>query len=316
MANRYERSKKRSFFKTFFPVFILLLIVSTIGVFAIDKFGFFGLFGGDIMKDVTPIAGGDSEFAQRYADSKRINVLVLGHNNGLTDTIMMCSFDTENKRVDIVSVPRDTYYERPEYDDPAFHKINSVYETEGEIGAATAVSNVLGGVPIHYYEILEDKDVAAIVDSMGGVEFDVPMDMKYTDKKQDLYIDLKQGVQVLDGDHAVQYLRYRKGYATGDIGRVEAQQGFMKEAFKQSIGIGFPKVAKTVFEEVESNLNAKMAVRIGSEAIGMEASDIETYTAPGESGMENGASYFFVNRAETDELMNVIYSYVRPEETK
>lgn len=313
MARR-QRSRKKSFAKTFFPVFFLILIVTTIGIFAVDKFGLFGLVGGDIMKNVTPIAGGDSEFAQRYPDSKRINVLVLGQNDSLTDTIMMCSFDTENKRVDIVSVPRDTYYERSGYEDPAYQKINSVYGTEDEIGIATAVSNVLGGVPIHFYEILEDQDVAAIVESMGGVEFDVPIDMKYTDKKQGLYIDIKAGVQVLDGDHAVQYLRYRKGYATGDIGRVEAQQAFMKEAFKQSIGIGFPKVAKTVFEEVDSNLSAKMAVRIGTEAIGMTASDIETYTTPGEAGMENGASYFFVDQAETATLMDTIYSYVRPEE--
>ena len=311
---RQERSRGKSFARAFFPVFFLILIVSTIGVFAVDKFGLFGLFGGDIMKDVTPIAGGDSEFSQRYAESKRINVLLLGQNDSLTDTIMMCSFDTENKRVDIVSVPRDTYYERSGYEDPAYQKINSIYGTEDVFGIATAVSNVLGGVPIHYYEILEDQDVAAIVDSMGGVEFDVPIDMKYTDKKQGLYIDIKAGMQVLDGDHAVQYLRYRKGYATGDIGRVEAQQAFMKEAFKQSIGLGFPKVAKTVFDEVESNLNAKMAVRIGTEAVGMTTSDIETYTAPGKSGMENGASYFFIDGSKTAELMDTIYSYVRPEE--
>jgi len=230
---------------------------------------------------------------------------------------MLCSFDTELKRVDVISVPRDTYYERPEYSGAAFQKINSVYETGGDtdkekgVAAAKAVSDVLCGVPIHFYSVLNDDAVAKIVDSMGGIEIDVPMDMKYTDKKQGLYIDLKKGKQVLNGDQAVQYLRFRKGYATGDLGRVDAQQVFMKEAFKQSIGIGLPKVAKTVSKEVDSNLTTKLAVRIASEAIGMSTKDSTTWTTPGEAKTMNGASYYIVDETATEKMMNEIYSMTK-----
>lgn len=312
--------KKSSFKKIFLPLFLILLVLFTAGVFAVEKYGFFGLFGGDIMKDLTPIAGGDSDFAKKYKDARRVNVLVLGQNQGLTDTIMLASFDTEVKRVDIISVPRDTYYPRPEYKGAAYQKINSVYETGGEtseakgVAAAKAVSEVLAGVPIHFYAVLDDNAVAKIVDAMGGIEIDVPMDMKYTDKKQDLYIDLKKGRQVLDGDKAVQYLRYRKGYATGDLGRVEAQQEFMKEAFKQSIGFGLPKVARTVSKEVDSNLETKMAVRIASEAVGMSASDSKTWTTPGKPQTKNGASYYMVDKEKTVEMMNEIYSIKKEKE--
>jgi LCP family protein required for cell wall assembly len=293
-------------------------------LFFIDKYGFFGLAGGDIMDGLVPIAGGESDFAKEYPDSKRINVLVLGQNQGLTDTIMLASFDTELKRVDLISVPRDTYYERPDYPGAALQKINSVYKSEGssddpEQGAvvmAGAVSDVLGGVPIHFYEIYDDDDIKKIVDAMGGIEIDVPMNMKYTDKKQKLYIDLKKGKQTLTGDQAVQFLRFRKGYKTGDIGRVKAQQNFMKEAFKQSIGLGFPKVAKTVMDNVESNMANKMAVRIGSEAVGMSTKDMKTWMTPGTAKTMNRASYYIVNEAKTLTMMDKIYSMKLPEDKK
>jgi LCP family protein required for cell wall assembly len=294
------------------------------GLFLIDRYGFFGLVGGDIMDGLEPIAGGDSDFAKKYPDSKRINVLILGENQGLTDTIMLASFDTEIKRVDLISVPRDTYYERPDYPGAALQKINSVYKSEGSeddpekgaVAMAKAVSDVLSGVPIHFYEIYDDDDIRKIVDAMGGIEIDVPMNMKYTDKKQKLYIDLKKGKQTLTGDQAVQFLRFRKGYKTGDIGRVEAQQNFMKEAFKQSIGLGFPKVAKTVMDNVESNMANKMAVHIGSEAVGMSTKDMKTWMTPGEAQYRNKSSYYIVDEAKTLKMMDKIYSMKPPEEEK
>jgi LCP family protein required for cell wall assembly len=297
-------------------------VVFTGGMFLVDKYGFFGLFGGDIMDGLEPIAGGDSDFAKKYKDSRRINVLVLGENQGLTDTIMLASFDTEIKRVDLISVPRDTYYERPDYPGAALQKINSVYKSEGSkddpekgaVAMAKAVSDVLCGVPIHFYEVYSDDDIKEIVNAMDGVVIDVPMNMKYTDKKQNLYINLKKGKQRLNGDQAVQFLRYRKGYKTGDIGRMEAQQNFMKEAFKQSIGIGFPKVAKTVMDNVDSNMAGKMAVRIGTEAVGMKAKDMKTWMTPGSPKTMNKASYYIVDEAKTEAMMDEIFSMKPPED--
>jgi LCP family protein required for cell wall assembly len=317
-----NKRKKRPFIRIFLPVFLILIVVFAGGMFLIDKYGFLGLFGGDIMDGLVPIAGEDSDFARKYEDSKRINILVLGENQGLTDTIMLASFDTEIKRVDLISVPRDTYYERPDYPGAALQKINSVFKSEGSaddpeqgaVAMARAVSDVLCGVPIHFYDIYSDDDIKKIVDAMGGIEIDVPMNMKYTDKKQNLYIDLKKGKQTLNGDQAVQFLRYRKGYKMGDLGRVEAQQSFMKEAFKQSIGLGFPKVAKTVMDNVESNMAGKMAIRIGSEAVGMKAKDMKTWMTPGEAKMMNGASYYIVDESKTEDMMNKIFSMKPPED--
>jgi LCP family protein required for cell wall assembly len=307
------KKRKRRRISTF-RVFILVFLALAIGFVAIKLIPgepeevVLGLFEKDIMESVTPIAGGDSEFANTWSDSKRINMLLLGTNQDLTDTIMLASFDTALKRVDVISVPRDTYYERPAYPGPAHQKINAAYKDEGIQGSAVAVSNVLGGVPIHYYAIITDEGVARVVNAMGGVEMDVPIDMKYDDPAQDLHIDLKQGVQTLDGAQAVQYLRFRKGYANGDLGRVDAQQEFLKQVFSKTVSLSFPKVVAAFISEVNTNIGAKMMVRLGKEAVGMDKSQFATYTTPGTAGMKNSASYYFTDEALTREMMTNIYS--------
>ena len=309
MSRRESRSRKRtSPVKVFIIVFVILVIVFTAGRFLIEKYGLLGILGGDVMKDLSPLAGGDSAFSAEFSDSKRVNVLLLGTNEDLSDTIMVMSFDTELKRVDGISIPRDTYYDRPDYDSPALRKINSVFKTEGFVGAATAVSNVLGGVPIHSYARITDEGVAAIVDAMGGIDIYVPMNMDYEDPGQDLYIHLQEGQQTLNGDQAVQFLRFRSGYPTADLGRIDAQQEFMRQAFKQSIGFGFPKVVSTAMKEVETDLKKTVALKLGAKAVGMDAEDFQMWTIPGAPKTIDGSSYFYADEAGTLEMMRQIYS--------
>jgi anionic cell wall polymer biosynthesis LytR-Cps2A-Psr (LCP) family protein len=106
----------------------------------------------------------------------------------------------------------------------------------------------------------------------------------------------------------VQYLRFRSGYANADLGRVSAQQEFLKEAFRQSIGFGFPKVAATVLDEVNTNISSKAMTRLGSAAIGMSFDSFQTWTIPGATGTVNGASYFFADAEQTQTMMRQIYS--------
>jgi LCP family protein required for cell wall assembly len=246
-----------------------------------------------------------------FKDSKRVNVALFGNTIanekqiGLTDTIMIASLDPDTKKVDIISVPRDTYYERDGYA-TSYLKINAVMETEGVKGAAEAVHNVLQGIPINYYAVIDYDGVKKIVDAIGGVEIDVPMNMKYTSKKQNLYIDLKKGKQTLDGDHAVQFLRYRKGYNEGDIGRVNAQQMFVKEAIKQSLGLNLPNVAKTVAENVKSDLNLRAILYLASKAGGMSGDNLNSYMLPGRSGEISGSGLSFWLSGEPEEVETML----------
>lgn len=304
MARR-QKNKSHSFGKTFIMVFLIMIIIFTGVIFAIDKFG---------LGIPNPIAGGDGPLSDLYRDSERVNVLLLGDTmQGLTDTIMLGSYDMKNQHVDVISIPRDTYYPRDDYPGAALSKINSVYKTEGIDGIIDAVSNVTAGIPIHAYAVIDENAIEKIVDSMGGVPMNVPFDMKYTDKNTDLHIDLKKGQQTLNGDQAVQFIRYRSGYAQGDIGRVDAQQKFMSNAFKQALGWHLPKVAVTVVKNVDTDLSVGTAARVAVKGIFLNSKDMETRTLPGKSGYENNASYWIVNEDKTENMVRKIYSYEKSE---
>jgi LCP family protein required for cell wall assembly len=247
-----------------------------------------------------------------FKDSKRVNILLFGNtlNNskqkGLTDTIMLGSFDPEAKKFDIISVPRDTYYEREGYANSAFLKINSVMETDGIKGACESVHDVLQGIPINYYAVVDYNGIAKIIDSIGGVPMDIPFNMYYTDRKQGLYIDLKKGQQTLDGVHAIQFLRYRKGYTDGDIGRVDAQQRFVKAAIKESLGLNLPNVAQTVVDNVDSDIDVRAMVYLATNASSLTSDTVSSHMLPGSDGHISGSKLSFWIPAESDEVVDML----------
>ena len=157
---------------------------------------------GQILEEVMEKVDVDpsSPFYDVFSKGDRVNFLLLGLADGNTDTIMVASYDTVNQKVDIISVPRDTYYARSGYKSYAYNKINSVYRTEGIVGIATAVSELLYGLPINYYVIVEYDDIRKIMDAIGGVYVDVPFRMKYDDPYADppLHIDIPQGNVKID----------------------------------------------------------------------------------------------------------------------
>ncbi|MDR2610705.1 MAG: LCP family protein [Clostridiales Family XIII bacterium] len=251
---------------------------------------------------------GEGIFKSKYYDSKRVNVLAYGNTDeGLADTIMLFSFDPEAQSVDVISIPRDTYYERKGFAYGGYLKINAA-ALEGPLELCKAVHNVLLGIPINYYAMVDYKGVEKIVDSMDGVEMDVPMNMHYTSKKQNLYIDIKKGKQVLDGAHAVQFLRFRKGYADGDLGRVKAQQEFIKNAAKQALSGDLLKIGSTVVENVDSTITPRALLYLADEAKGMTEGGVKAYTLPGKSSTINKLSFFVrAEDSEIDTMLRQIY---------
>ena len=308
-----------SFFRTFFIAFVLFVLLCTPGMAIFGEVADTNPWqeGNDSvsLKEKLPaIVDESSPFFQAFSDKNRVNILLLGVNGGLTDTIMVASFDTDAKHVDLISVPRDTYYHREGYNSDGENKINAAYRHD-PVNTAKAVSEVLLGMPINYYAVIEYDGVKNIVDAMGGVPMDIKFHMKYNDPydKPPLVINIPKGHQVLDGEHAVQFLRYRHGYKEGDIGRVKAQQEFMKSAFKQCIGFELPKIAKTVFENVNSDITIGTATKLATKAMGISATDIETYMLPANPLAE--PPWYVIPDAEgTAEMINKIYS-IEPQKT-
>jgi LCP family protein required for cell wall assembly len=303
---------RKTFIRHFVVAFLVLTLILVPVRVMFASVGNINLFGGsgNLMKEMPILVDENSPFFESFKDAKRVNVLLMGTNQSLSDTIILASYDMENQKVDLISIPRDTYFERDGYNSPAERKINAAYGAGKALSSATAVSEVLMGMPIHYYAVVDYKGVANIVDSMGGVPVNVPFHMVYNDPyaKPQLHINIEEGYQVLDGEKAVQFIRYRHGYTEGDIGRVKAQQEFMKAAFRQALSLKLPAVASTVFENVESDITLGMATKIATKAVGLTSESITTYLLPGHSQTINGASYWISDRDQIEQMLLTIYA--------
>lgn len=321
---KQKGSNRMVFLKTFLVAFIVFAGLGIGGTIVFDKianynpFDAFDEIGGEhnpILEEelqLDSLISEDSMFYRTFKEANRANILLLGVNDNLTDTIMLVSFDMDNKKVDVISVPRDTYYKRSGYEGAAEAKLNSAYRGN-PVNSAKAVSEILCGMPINYYAVIDYDGVENIVDSMGGVPMNIPDvggkgGMYYTDPLDTppLKIAIPAGYQVLDGEHAVQFLRFRKGYVEGDLGRVKAQQEFVKSAFKQCIGLNLPNVAKTVFQNVDSDITLGTALGLATKAIGIGKDDITTYTIPNYPDPEP-PYYVRPNTEEIEEMIKQIY---------
>ena len=263
---------------------------------------------------------GEGMFATEFKDSKRVNILLLGNTDeNLSDTIILASFDPDEKRVDLISIPRDTYYEREGAAGLSYFKVNATF-LDGPMVTAKAVHDVLCGVPINYYAVLSYDGVANIVDAVGGVPFDVPRNMHYVSTSQNLTINIQKGQQVLDGDHAVQYLRWRhgntmrEGYTDGDIGRVKAQQAFMKAAFTQAMKFNnLPSLAKAIQENMDSDVDVRVVAYLMDNANGMTDKTVYSYTLPGAPRTISKLSFWVRDDSgQVEEMMRDIYTNVIP----
>lgn len=244
---------------------------------------------------------------------KRKNILFVGSDeNNLSDTILIINYDPLNKKINILSIPRDTYYPRPGFNAPEEKKINAAFSEEKIDGLKNAVENLLN-IKIDNYVILNYEGFKKIIDTIGGVEVDVPFNMKYDDNSANppLHIDLKKGRQVLDGEKAIQFIRYRHGYVDGDLGRIKAQHQFLEALLKKilqpSILSKVPSLAITISQYLKTDLSASEITQYAYQFIKDKPSTIDAIALPGEGGYEGNTSYFFVDSIKTQEIVKELF---------
>lgn len=251
-------------------------------------------------------------------EGNRINVLLVGLEGTRSDTIMLASFDRKTKEASIISIPRDTYFYREgnyKYSDT--QKINAIYGMEKDgVKALVNAVEVLTGMPIDNYVTVDYEGVRAAVDAIGGVEVDVPFHMRYTDPYDDppLDINIKPGKQLIMGNKALEFLRFRKtnyegykGYANGDLGRVEAQQGFIKSAIKKSLSLRLPSVISAVYPHVKTDLTLTEMLGLGKDALGFNMENLNTMTLPGIDKMLGKYSFYVANGEEITKVVYDLY---------
>ena len=235
------------------------------------------------------------------------NILLAGTDEGgmRTDTMMLLSINDKEHTVTLLSLPRDTYTEGS---NPP--KLNSACASAGggEAGMRQLrgeVQSLLGIIPDGY--VLVNFDVFKdIVDTFGGVKFYVPMDMDYEDPAQDLYIHLQQGYQKLNGEQAVQLMRYRSGYAMADLERVNVQRDFLQAALDQWLDpwliVKAPIAAGTVYKDMQTDLSPGNCIWLIRALLQCDIAHLDTQTLPGTPQYINGGSYFVPDAAAIEAL--------------
>lgn len=224
---------------------------------------------------------------------------------GGSDTMMLGVFDTNSKTASLISIPRDTavMYEGRKV------KINATYSYGGREAVQDAVSNMLG-IPIDYYVSVNVKAFGAIVDEIGGVWFDVPVNMNYEDPYGDLYIHIKKGYQLLNGKNAIGVVRCRNCYTSADIGRAATQRAFLTALVKQTVTLSnVTKVTELINilnTYVESDMPLNTMVYFGTQAVGM---DLDTsLTSLALEGTWK-SPYIYQDKDEVLELVNSLGIY-------
>lgn len=225
-----------------------------------------------------------------------------------TDTLMLMKANFDTGEIGILSLPRDTRVLVKGKED----KLNHAHAYGGPDLTMKTVRDFTD-LDVDYYVKVDYKAVKGIVDAIGGVEIDVPMRMSYNDPTADppLNINLKKGLQVLDGNDAHDFLRYRSGYPDGDLGRISAQQYFVKELIKQTLKpkniFKLPKLVETYYDYVETNIPMSGILKGVVAANKMDVENIDTNTIPGENKRIGGLDYLIYDREETDMIIKRMF---------
>jgi polyisoprenyl-teichoic acid--peptidoglycan teichoic acid transferase len=201
--------------------------------------------------------------------------------NGQSDAILLVRFDPSIKKITALSVPRDS---RVHIEGIGEGKINSANYVGGASLSAQTVSQTLGNVEIDRYFRVNVDGFGKLIDALGGVDIYVPKRMKYQDDSQHLYINLKAGQQHLDGNKAVQYMRFRHD-DLGDIGRVQRQQTLIRALIEQKLNLAtvarLSDILAVLKENIDTNLSVEEMLALAAFATKTDRKDARMLMAPG-----------------------------------
>ncbi|RZM82995.1 LytR family transcriptional regulator [Leptolyngbya iicbica LK] len=230
--------------------------------------------------------------------------------DGLSDTMLLVRFNPHTDQLIVLSLPRDTRT----MVQGQMTKLNEANHYGGPALAARSVSDLLGGVEIDRYVRINVQGVEKLIDALGGVTVNVPKDLSYQDDSQHLYINLKAGEQQLDGDKALQFLRFRYD-DYGDIGRIQRQQMLMRALVEQALSpktvARLPKILSVVQSHVDTNLSIEELLALAGYASNTDAYNTQMLMLPGDfsSSSEFELSYWLPNLGEIDTMVSEYFGY-------
>lgn len=315
--NTSSKKRKKSSHKGLKIFFIIIAIILII---------FFGIFmyrfskNGFSMQGFLSTLFGQNE--ETLANLDNLDFLLIGESGNMTDSIMACRYDPKTQKAYMLSIPRDTFIGNSEANATTSDKINCVYNIKKDPMNTVKAVNKVTGLNLKYYVFVDTKALTEIVDAIGGVEFDVPIDMEYDDTSKDntLHINLKKGTQKIDGNKAEQLLRFRhnndgssypKEYGDNDLGRMHTQRDFIKATLNQTIRANnifkLNELLDIVNKHVKTNLSVSLIKDYIPYAVNFDTENLQSDMLPNESKKINEIWFVKVTDSEAEKLVNDMF---------
>lgn len=305
MSTRSSRTRKnkRNFWRNFLlygAIFFTVLLVAT---------GFWlNSIWDQVYEVVAPETNGDipPREDEREPLPDILNVLILGLDSReqvcRSDTIMLLTLNNKTGSINIISIPRDMRVQIPGH---GLDKINHAY-AYGEVALSQAAVEDFLDIHIDHYITTDFDGFVNIVDALGGIDLEVEKKMTY--RGIDVEIRLQPGLQHLDGEKALEYVRWRSD-AEADLGRVRRQQKFLKTLLQEIIAykniLKFPRLLPELAENVKTDLELNQALKLVNKLKSVEIEEINTFTLPGKPGKVAGVSYIFPAEEEIRHLVDL-----------
>ena len=327
-----KKKKKKNIIGKIFKIIFCILIIAliTYGIFFAYKYSRHtkAMEG----KEYDPLSatalGIDPE---KLKEVGRLNILLLGESGvgdgyNLTDTIIIASYNPQTQQASLLSIPRDTYVGKRDKNSAtqnylASYKMNAVYRNGENLEETIECVSNLTGINIDNYILVNTDAIIEIVDAIGGVWFNVPIDMNYDDTNQDLHIHLQAGEQLIDGAKAEQLLRFRHNqdwtsypeeYGDNDIGRMRTQREFIQETLKQLLKIESVTKVLNLLEIISNNVRSDLDFQTLKYyipyAFKFNTSNIISDILPGESEQCNGIWIYTADKNKTKQIVQDLFT--------
>ncbi len=330
--NETKKKKKKSIVGRIFKLFFCVLLLAIIAYGCYFAYKYSRHTKAMEGKEYDPLSatalGIDPE---KLKEVGRINILLLGESGvgdgyNLTDTIIIASYNPQTQQASLLSIPRDTYVGKRDKNSAtpnylASYKMNAVYRNGENLEEAIECISNLTGINIDNYILVNTDAIIDIVDAIGGVWFNVPIDMNYDDTNQDLHIHLQAGEQLIDGAKAEQLLRFRHNqdwtsypeeYGDNDIGRMRTQREFIQETLKQLLKIENVTKVLNLLEIVSNNVRSDLDFQTLKYyipyAFKFNTSNIISDVLPGVSEQCNGIWIYTADKTKTKQVVQDLFT--------
>lgn len=238
----------------------------------------------------------------------RTNIIVMGVDErkddvGRSDTLMVFMIDPKSEKVEVMSVPRDTLVKIPGH---GWDKINHAYAYGGHELTRATIEDFLG-IKVDHYVLIDIQGFKSIVDAIGGVDINVEKRMYYEDPWDDnpLVIDFQPGMQHMDGQRAMEYVRYRD--EEGDIGRIARQQQFIKAVYDKVTSPAnipnLPRLTAVLAKMVKTDVYASKVPGLANSLVKAVKNGLKGSSVPGTPKYIGDISYWVPDVEDTRDMV-------------